>query len=417
MGTEGGGMTRHRYGNGFMQIGMSVRRGRVFALFLVIAFVWIVAPCPETFGISESPRSGNPVVGTVPQKVHDVFIPSPRDFTVETFAQDLEIPWELVFLPDGRALVTERPGRIRMIDRGKLLDTPYAFIPASSLGEGGLMGLALHPDYPLKPYLYVMYTHRGGIKSYNRVERLRDTGKTAVSDRVIIDRLPAARFHDGGRIAFGPDRMLYVCTGDATHPQTAQDLSNLGGKILRLTPDGSIPKDNPFGNSPVYAYGLRNPQGLAWDPDTGSLFSSVHGPSGEFGLHGKDSVIIIRKGGNYGWPRVLGKVNMKPYVDPIVFWPGKATPPAGMTFFRRDLYLATLKAEALVRIGLERSGRGYTVTSIERLFGEDWSSGKYGRLRDVVTGPDGNLYVLTSNRDGRGTPRKGDDKILRLVYK
>lgn len=409
-------MTRSGNGHGFLNIGLLAHVRRIFALLTIIAFAWIVFYCPDTPGASKNPRPDRPVVGAVPQKAEDVFIPDPPDFIVETFAENLEIPWELVFLPDGRALVTERPGRIRMIDKGKLLDTPYASVPVSSSGEGGLMGLALHPGYPREPYLYVMYTHGDGVRSSNRVERLRDTGKTAVPDRVIIDEIPAARFHNGGRISFGPDGMLYVCTGDAVQPQTAQDLSNLGGKILRFTPEGSIPQDNPFGNSPVYAYGLRNPQGLAWDPDTGSLFCSEHGPSGEFSLYGKDSVNVIHKGGNYGWPRVLGKVSMKPYIDPIIFWP-KATPPAGMTFFRRDLYLATLKAESLVRIGLERSGRGYTATSIERLFGKGWSSGRYGRLRDVVVGPDRNLYVLTSNRDGRGTPRKGDDKILKLTPK
>lgn len=393
------------------------RLGRKLWMFLSLAFLLIIFYCPQAPGASKSPQTGRPIVGTVPQKVEDVFVTDPREFMVETFVEGLEVPWELVFLPDGRALVTERPGRVRMIDRGKLLSAPYASLAVSAVGEGGLLGIALHPDYPRPPYLYVMYTYRKGMETYNKVERLRDTGKTAVPDRVIVDKLPAARFHNGGRIAFGPDGMLYVCTGDATHPETAQDLAVLGGKILRFTPDGSVPEGNPFENSPVYAYGLRNPQGLAWDPETGIFFSSVHGPSGEFGLYAKDSVNIIRKGGNYGWPRVLGRVNMKPYMDPVIFWPDKATPPAGMTFFRNDLYVATLKAESLLRIGFRRSGRGYTVTSIERLFGKDWSSGRYGRLRDVVVGPDGNLYVLTSNRDGRGTPRKGDDRILKLTYK
>lgn len=413
---RGGGMTRRRNGCGFPNSGLIVRRGKAFGLFLIIAFLSIILPCEEAPGSAKNPDPESPVVGTVPQKVEDVFVPDPKDFFVETFAENLEVPWELLFLPEGRALVTERPGRIRMIVKGRLLDTPYASLRVSSAGEGGLMGIALHPDYPRQPYLYVMYTYREGLKVYNRVERLRDAGETAVPDRIIVEKLPAARVHNGGRISFGPDGMLYVCTGDAAKPQTAQDLAVLGGKILRITPEGSIPRDNPFVNSPVYAYGLRNPQGMAWDPDTGILFSSVHGPSGEFGLYGKDAVNIVRKGGNYGWPRVLGKVSKKPFIDPIIFWP-RATPPAGMTFSRRDLYIATLKAESLIRIRLGRSGVGYTATSIERLFAKDWSSGRYGRLRDVIVGPDGSLYVLTSNRDGRGTVRKGDDKILKLTYK
>jgi quinoprotein glucose dehydrogenase len=335
---------------------------------------------------------------------------------VESFAEGLEIPWDLDFLPDGRALVTERPGRIRLIAGGQLADRPYAAVTTESVGEGGLMGLAVHPDYPEQPYLYIMYTYRAGTDLYNRVVRLRDTGATAVEDKTIVEGIPGNRVHNGGRIAFGPDRMLYVCTGDAGRAEIAQDIENLGGKILRYTPEGTVPKDNPFSGSPVYAYGLRNPQGLAWHPETGDLFSSEHGPSGEFGLFGRDSINVIIKGGNYGWPLVLGAVDMEPYIDPVVFWP-KPTPPAGMTFYRGDLYVTTLRGEALIRIGLRGKESAYEAQSIQRLFASDWFRGEHGRLRHVVEGPDGNLYVLTSNLDGRGTPREGDDKILCLKYR
>lgn len=364
----------------------------------------------------EEPLPGSPVVGLPPQSSPDVPVPDPGEFTAQTFAENLEVPWSLVFLPDGRALVTERPGRVRLIEDGKLREEPYARISVADTGEGGLMGLAVHPDFPGQPYLYVMYTYREGVNLYNRVERLRDTGDSLLPDRVIVDRIPGARVHDGGRIAFGPDRMLYVCTGDARKPERAQDVKDLGGKILRYTPDGGVPKDNPFEASPVFAFGFRNPQGLAWDPETGALFASDHGPSGEFGLFGNDAVRLVRKGGNHGWPVVLGDVNIIPYVDPVVLWT-RATPPAGMAFFGGKLYVATLKSEALVSIGFRQEGARYQAASIRRLFARGPAKGRYGRIRDVVVGPDKALYLLTSNLDGRGTPRKGDDRIVRLAPK
>ncbi len=360
------------------------------------------------------PDFNSPVVGDPPQTVQDTFIPEPGEYNVETWVENLRIPWALVFLSDEKALVTERAGRVRLIENGVLREEPYKIIEnVEHVGEGGLMGLAKHPHYPDQPYLFVMYTYRDGGSLYNRVSRYRDTGTAMEFDRVIVDRIPGHSVHDGGRIAFGPDGMLYVCTGDVWQAQIAQDMDNLGGKILRYTPDGDIPGDNPFENSPVYSLGHRNPQGLAWHHETGSLFSSEHGPSGEFGLRGKDIINVIEKGGNYGWPLVLGRANVEPYLDPIIMWE-RATPPGGMTFWNGRLYVATLRSRSLIRIDLERAGDGYEVVSIDRLFANDWFSGVYGRLRDAVVGPDGALYVLTSNRDGRGSPRSGDDRILRI---
>lgn len=393
-----------------------LREAAASGLHWVLIAVLVAAAGFARSEASREPETGEPVIGGQPQEVEDVFVPEPRDFLVESFVEGLEVPWDLDFLPDGRALVTERPGRIRLIVNGRLTDEPYAVVDAAAVGEGGLMGLAVHPDYPGKPYIYIMYTYRVGTDLFNKVVRLRDTGEAAKQDRIIAERIPGHRVHDGGRIAFGPDRMLYVCTGDVGRAGIAQDIDNLGGKILRYTPEGAIPRDNPFRDSPVYSYGHRNPQGLAWHPDTGDLFSSEHGPSGEFGLFGSDSINVIRRGGNYGWPLVLGAVNMGPYEDPVVFWP-KATPPAGMTFFHGDLYVASLRGEALIRISFRHRDGAYEAESIQRLFATDWFRGKYGRLRHVATGPEGSLYVLTSNRDGRGTPREGDDKILRLRYR
>lgn len=351
------------------------------------------------------------------QIVEEVFLPGGEHVAVEVWAKDLEIPWSLVFLNDGRALVSERPGRIRLIREGRVQELPYADMAVAHTGEGGLMGLAVHPQFPGQPFIYAMHTYRKDGGLYNRVVRLKDEGGRASFDRVIIDHIPGGRFHNGGRIAFGPDGMLHITTGETFDSDLAQDLSSLGGKILRVTPEGKIPSDNPFPDSPVYSYGHRNPQGLAWHPGTKRLYASEHGPSGEFARFGHDEINLIVRGGNYGWPKVIGTGGKKPYTDPIVVW-NKATPPSGMTFcsgtrlthLKNDLFVATLRSTALIRIRLDSSG-GKAVR-IERWFAGD--SG-YGRLRDVVEGPDGALYILTNNRDGRGTPTPGDDRIYRIV--
>ncbi len=366
-----------------------------------------------------SPAACSQVVGGSPQGVEDVFMPDGDGVRVETWIKGLDIPWSLIFLPDGRALVSERPGTIRWIKEGKLRGT-YAKIEVSHEGEGGLLGLAADPAFPKKPYIYAMHTYAEGGALFNRVIRLKDNGKTGVLDGIIIDRIPGGRFHDGGRIAFGPDGMLYITAGETFKSDLAQDLSSLGGKILRVTPAGGIPADNPFKGSPVYSYGNRNPQGLAWQPVTWRLFESEHGPSGEFGHFANDEINIIVKGGNYGWPKVIGAPHLSRYIDPVIVWK-KTTPPSGITFYRGkrlahlegDLFVATLKSQALIRIRLgEKSER---ILRIERWFAKDYNEGKYGRLRDVVEGPDGALYLLTNNRDGRGTPQPGDDKIYRIV--
>ena len=369
-----------------------------------------------------------PIVGPKPQTVDDVFIPAPIDIGVENWIIGLEAPWSLVFLPDGRALVSERPGRVRLIRDGQLAPEPYAvfettrgasgvgdfFLNLFARGEGGLMGLAVHPDFPKAPYIYAMYTWRGQSGVRNRIVRLRDHGDYGTFDKIILGGVPGALFHNGGRIAFGPDGMLYATTGEIFERRMAQDLKALGGKILRVDPEGNIPADNPFPGSPVWSYGHRNSQGLAWHPETGQLFQSEHGPSGEVGFGAHDEINIIEKGRNYGWPLIVGAPGKAPYADPIVMWPENSVPPTGIAFHQGDLYIATLRSEALIRLKLLRSGRRFSVTAIERLFAENEDDGVRGRLRDAASGPDGALYVLTSNRDGRGSPRHGDDKILRL---
>jgi quinoprotein glucose dehydrogenase len=372
----------------------------------------------------------DPVVGPAPQQISERFVPEPRGYRLESWVENLEAPWSLVFLPDGRALVSERPGRIRLIRDGRLIDEPYAsfevasgaaadviasFLSVFADGEGGLMGLAVHPDFPRSPYVYAMHTYSGPAGVRNRVIRLRDEGDHGRFDRVILDGLPGWTFHNGGRIAFGPDGMLYVATGETFEAALAQDLSSPAGKILRLTPEGGVPGDNPFPNSPVYSYGHRNPQGLAWEPRSGALFASEHGPTGEFGLSAHDEINLIGAGGNYGWPRAVGAPGLEGLTDPILVWTRQAVPPAGLAFHRDDLFVAALGSGALVRIRLAPSQAGYDVIGVEHWFARGPDDALLGRLRDVVEGPDGALYILTSNRDGRGAPRPGDDRIYRLV--
>ena len=395
-----------------------MRRGFVSLTFIVL--MALVSPA-ATLAVE-------PIVGPKPQTVDDVFIPAPIDIGVENWIIGLEAPWSLVFLPDGRALVSERPGRVRLIRDGQLAREPYAvfettrrasgvgdfFLNLFARGEGGLMGLAVHPDFPKAPYIYAMYTWRGQNGARNQIVRLRDHGNHGTFDKIILGGVPGALFHNGGRIAFGPDGMLYATTGEIFERRMAQDLNALGGKILRIDPEGHIPTDNPFPSSLVWSYGHRNPQGLAWHPETGQLFQSEHGPSGEVGFGAHDEINIIEKGRNYGWPLIVGAPRKAHYADPIVMWPKNSVPPAGIAFHQGDLYIATLRSEALIRLKLSQSGRRFSVTAIERLFAENEADGVLGRLRDAVSGPDGALYLLTSNRDGRGSPRPGDDKVLRL---
>ena len=200
-----------------------------------------------------------------------------------------------------------RPGRIRLIKDGKLASDPYLVIDVVRQGEGGLMGLALHPEIPREPYIYAMCTYTKKGRNYNKVVRIKDEGNKGAIDKIIIDGIPGGRIHNGGRISFGPDGMLYISTGEKHTGDLAQDLVSLNGKILRMTPDGSIPKDNPFKNSAVWSFGHRNPQGLPWHPVTKDLFISEHGPSGESLTFGNDEINVIQKGGNYGWPDRRGR--------------------------------------------------------------------------------------------------------------
>jgi len=351
-------------------------------------------------------------------------VPSPPGLRVETVAAGLEVVWAMAFTPDGRMLFTERPGRIRVMDAGGRLDPrPWKVVEdVRRRGEGGLMGLALHPDFPAEPWVYVMYTANSPGGAVNRVSRIRETGGRGGTEEVILDGLPAGSNHNGGRIRFGPDGLLYIGAGEIWERARAQDLEDPAGSVLRIAPDGSIPADNPFRGSPIFSYGHRNVQGITWHPRTGALFTAEHGPSGEWaGVGGNDEINITEKGKNYGWPLAVGAPGVPGLEDPLLVWP-RGTPPGDLLFYdgdlltdlTGDLFFTSLRAEALLRIRLQDPDDPHRVTAIERWWISAEGSSTYGRLRGLAVGPDGALYVGTSNR-GRGRPRDGDDKILKIV--
>lgn len=382
----------------------------------------LVVSATEAAGVIAEIPDG-PVLGGPPAMPAQYRVTDPDEVRVETIAEHLEVPWALAFAPDGRLFVTERPGRVRIVDGGVLRPDPWLTLAVNAVGEGGLMGLTLHPDFRDEPWIYVCYTVAVGGASLNRISRVREVDGRGGSEEILIDEIPGEIVHDGCRLKFGPDGKLYATTGDALAPSRAQDPTSLAGKILRLNPDGSVPADNPLGpDSPVYSRGHRNPQGLAWDPVTGRLFSTEHGPSGEFGLRANDEVNVIVRGENYGWPRAVGAPGRSGLRDPLLLYPDVAVPPAGATFYtgdritawKGDFLFTSLRGEHLQRVVLD--GRDRTrVSAIERLFETGRHAGRFGRLRDVITGADGFVYLATSNRDGRGSPRPTDDRILRLL--
>ncbi len=340
----------------------------------------------------------------------------PPTTNVEVFIKNLVAPWAIDFAPDGRIWVTERAGRIRIVQNGQLQADPWMTLSVAATGEAGLLGLALDPQFAQNHFVYVAYTYRSqtGILQ-NRLVRLREEGGKGVMDKVLLDGAAGGGIHDGGRVKFGPDGKLYWTMGEAGNSSLAQNLSSPNGKILRLNPDGSIPSDNPFANSPVYSYGHRNPQGLAWQPGTGRLYETEHGPSGSPCC--LDEVNYIERGKNYGWPTIMGDQAQEGMVTPIIQSGSSVTwAPSGATFITRGpwegAFLFTgLLGQALYKLTLDKSDPR-KVLNLEVLF-----QGKYGRLRDVVEGPDGALYILTSNRDGRGNPTAEDDRVLKLTVK
>ena len=322
-------------------------------------------------------------------------------------ASGLDVPWDIAFLPDGRALVTERPGRVRLVSaRGRLQRAPAARVRTQARGEGGLLGVAIDPGFAAgRRFVYLYVTTASGMQ----VQRWRLRGSRLRRDGTVLSGIAAGDIHDSGRLRFGPDKRLYVATGDAGRRQLAQARGSLNGKILRLTPRqyrGSTRRPER------YALGLRNPQGLAWQPGSGRLMATDHGPSGFDGASGDDEVNVIRRGGNYGWPAVRGRAHGR-FRAPAHVW-GATVAPSGAAFVSRggspwtgDLFVAALKGRALHRLRFD----GARVTRAQTLF-----PGRYGRLRAAVEAPDGTLWVTTSNRDMYGDPvSASDDRILRIT--
>lgn len=314
----------------------------------------------------------------------------------KVLARGLEVPWGIAFLPNGDALVSERnTGRIVRVSKRGGYKTVGRVPGVVNLGggEGGLLSLKLHPGFRDNRLVYA-YMSTG---SDNRVVRFRYVEGRLTRPRVIRAGIPMAAHHNGGGLAFGSNGLLFVSTGDALDSSAAQNRRSLAGKILRMTPNGDRPRGNPFGNL-TWTYGHRNPEQMAWSPN-GSLWAS------EFGEHDKDELNRIVKGGNYGWPRVEGKDGPGGYRDPFAQWPTEQCSPSGIAVAGGRAWLGALVGQCLysVRLGGPHKGRK------ARYF-----TGDFGRIRSVAAAPDGTLWLTTSNRDGRTSPRANDDKILRV---
>jgi glucose/arabinose dehydrogenase len=310
-------------------------------------------------------------------------------------ATGLQVPWGVAFLPGGDALVSERTtARILRVPAAGGAAREVMRVPGvdTNAGEGGLLGLAVSPTYAQDRLVYAYFTSAQD----NRIVRFR----LGAAPQPILTGLDRNAIHDGGRIAFGPDRMLYVGTGDAGNSAVAQDPESLNGKILRLRPDGGVPADNPFRGSPVWSVGHRNVQGLAWD-GAGRLWEA------ELGQDAFDEINLIRPGRNYGWPRVEGDGDTADgrFTNPLVTWPTADSSPSGAAVAGDALYVGALRGRRLWRVPLDGAQTGEPEALLD---------GDYGRLRTVVRAPDGALWVTTSNRDGRGSPAGQDDRIIRV---
>ena len=397
---------------------------RSFPSFPVTLFPWFVLLCSLTLLLS---ACGHPPPGRGAGEIESTAqsAPAPTQgesgqvkFRVETVIGNLEVPWSIVWAPDGRMFFTERPGRVQVYQDGKLRSQPLFTVPdVAPSGEGGLMSIALHPQFAANHLLYLSYVYNAERQNV-RVVRYRE-GETGLTDRtVIIEGIPAAQYHAGCRLRFGPDIKLYITTGDATQRDLAQHLNSLAGKILRVNDDGTVPDDNPFvgqkGARPeIWSYGHRNSQGLDFQPGTNLIFETEHGPSGFDGPEGGDEVNIVEKGRNYGWPLIHHRQTGAGMEAPLLEYTPACAPASGMFYrgsvfpqFRGNFFFGCLRGVRLIRVVLD----GRRVVTQENLL-----EGKYGRIRDVAEGPDGYLYFSTSNKDDRGSPAADDDRIIRLV--
>jgi glucose/arabinose dehydrogenase len=321
---------------------------------------------------------------------------------VQIVATNLQKPWAITF-GGGKIFLTEKVGALRVIDNGVLENESVANFRVADIADAGLLGVTTHPDFVINHFIYVYYTYNEGDKLWNKVLQITESNNKIIDAKVILDKIPGAKFDNGGVIKFGPDKKLYIGTGDATDENSAQDPFSLAGKILRLNDNGSIPTDNPFPNSPVYSLGHRNPQGLTWD-DQGNLYETEEGPTKN------DELNLIKKGQNYGWPNQECS-GSKEYLDSIRCY-NISVEPAGIAYYgtgkldlKNSLVMATLRGNILYQLPLDKGN----ITSQKMILAG------LGRIREVSVGPDDYLYILTGNTDGNGFPDKNDDKLLRVV--
>jgi glucose/arabinose dehydrogenase len=390
---------------------------------ILALFASMISSCKELDPPSVAPQRGAGEISQSCQAVESGYGTDGKvEVTAERWATGLEVPWGLAFLPSGNALVTERPGRVRHVSSaGSVSAANVATVDIASTSEGGLLGLAIDPGFASNRFFYVYYTATKSGGDVNRVQRftLSADERSASAGPVIIDDIAAAAFHDGGALRFGPDGKLYAGAGDARVPGRAQDPASRNGKILRLNPDGSVPGDNPTPGQPGFVLGLRNPQGFDWINAT-TLAVVDHGPTGEInGWTGSDEVSFAQKGSNLGWPRIHRCETAAGLVAPALSW-YDPVPPGGALFYRGDA-IPEWKGDLLVGIlggadtGLQlhrvilAKGGSTAVVGHEAYF-----RGEFGRLRNVVQGPDGLIYVTTSNCDTRGSCPAEKDVILRV---
>lgn len=340
-------------------------------------------------------------------------------FRVETVASGLQVPWGFAWLPNGDMLVTERPGRVRIIEKGKLRAEPVFTVPdVEPSSESGLMDISLHPEFAKNSFIFLAYAYARDGKR-DKVVRYKFDGNKFVEPKIIIEDMPSAPNHAGMRARFGPDKKLYITVGDATDWDLAQNNMSLAGKTLRLNDDGTVPNDNPFVGKPgvrpeIFSTGHRNAQGLAWQPGTGLMFQTEHGPSSFEGRgSGADEVNIVERGKNYGWPTIWGTKTQAGLEAPLLEY-SPACAPASAAFyngsifsaFKGNFFFGCLRGARIIRVVLD--GR-----KVVRQ--EDLLSGTFGRIREIGVGPDSYIYFSTSNRDGRGSPAADDDRIMRII--
>ncbi|MER5585834.1 PQQ-dependent sugar dehydrogenase [Streptomyces asoensis] len=383
---------------------MIVRRRAVSAVLAASALL-VTAGCSSGAGGPSAPSADASPSRTAAQTSPAAEATPPAKGTVEvvrTVAEGLDTPWGLAPLPEGGLLVASRDaGTITRVDTGTGRKTELGEVPGvSAAGEGGLLGLALSPDYASDRMVYAYVTSA----SDNRVLRMiydpaRPAGDQLGAPDTVFKGIPKGMIHNGGRIAFGPDRLLYVGTGETGDRGLAQDKKSLGGKILRLTPEGDPAPGNPFPDAAVYSYGHRNVQGLAWDSRQ-RLFAS------EFGQDTWDELNAIEPGADYGWPTAEGSSGDARFRDPIAQWHTDDASPSGVAYAQGSIWTAGLKGQRLWRVPL----KGTAASADPQAF----LKGEYGRLRTVVAAGGDRLWVTTSNTDGRGDPKKGDDRILEL---